>query len=136
MRHHGIVIGALNVFSSSPGRLGAEHIRVVQALADVATIGILQERAIRHGEVLAEQLQHALNSRVAIEQAKGALAQIRSVDTDAAFTMMRSYARQNHHRLVDVALAVLEDPTTHPELTSGAGQDASTSRRQGGGHGS
>jgi len=117
LRHHLTVIGALNTFGPVAQRLDPERVRVVQALADLAAIGILQERAIRHGELLAEQLQHALNSRVTIEQAKGALAHIRSVDTDAAFSLMRNHARQNHKRLVDVALAVLEDPTGIPELT-------------------
>jgi GAF domain-containing protein len=117
LRHHVTVVGALNTFGPEAHRLDPERIRVVQALADLATIGILQERAIRHGELLAEQLQHALNSRVTIEQAKGALAHIRSIDTDAAFNLMRNHARQNHKRLVDIALAVLEDPTGIPELT-------------------
>lgn len=117
MRHQVTVIGALNTFGPAPRQLDAERVRVVQALADLATIGILQERAIRHGEQLAEQLQHALNSRVTIEQAKGALAHIRAVGTDDAFNLMRTHARQNHKRLVDVALAVLENPTSIPEVT-------------------
>ena len=64
------VIGARNLFGSQVGGLEPGDVRVVQALADVATIGLLQERAIHHGEVLTEQLQHALTSRVVIEQAK------------------------------------------------------------------
>lgn len=118
LRHSRTVIGALNVFGSSPGTLAAEDARVIQALADVATIGILQERAIRRGELLTEQLQWALNSRITIEQAKGALAQIHSVDPDAAFEMLRAYCRRNHHRLGDVALAVLDNPASHPDLTA------------------
>lgn len=120
MRHQTRVIGALNTFGPSVGQLEPERVRIVQALADLATIGILQERAIRHGELLAEQLQHALNSRVTIEQAKGALSHMRSVDTDAAFNLLRAYARRHHLRLVDVALAVLEDPSSVPEVTRGS----------------
>jgi len=51
-------------------RVPEADLRLGQALADVATIGILEERAIRHGEIVTEQLQTALNSRVIIEQAK------------------------------------------------------------------
>ena len=75
----------------------------VQALADVATIGILQERAIRESDVARQQLQHALNSRVLIEQAKGVLAYTHNVNMDEAFTLLREYARRNGQPLVDVA---------------------------------
>ncbi len=45
------LIGALNLFGAGAGQMGEADVRVVQALADIATIGLLQERAIRHGEV-------------------------------------------------------------------------------------
>jgi transcriptional regulator with GAF, ATPase, and Fis domain len=96
-------IGALNLFGHATGLLGEQDLKVARALADIATIGILQERAIRRGEVLTEQLQTALNSRVAIEQAKGALAQAGDLDMDQAFTVLRSYARTNNIRLSEVA---------------------------------
>jgi GAF domain-containing protein len=104
------VIGALNLFSTSPGRMDASDIQLVQALADIATIGLLQERAIRRRDVLTEQLQVALNSRIAIEQAKGALAHIHNCTLDQAFDLMRSYARTNHLRLGEVAYQVTAQP--------------------------
>ena len=109
MRLRGDVIGALNLFGRQLGELDGADVRIVQALVDVATIGLLQERAIRRGEVLTEQLQGALNSRVVIEQAKGALAQLRRVSVDEAFTLMRSYARSNGRRLSEVAQAIVSD---------------------------
>ena len=90
-------IGALNLFSVRPGALSPEDLRIGQALADVATIGILQERAIRRREVLAEQLQAALNSRVMIEQAKGILAERGRLDLSEAFNLLRSQARFQEH---------------------------------------
>ena len=75
LRLRGRAIGALNLFGNMPGPLPELDLALGQALADVATIGILQERAIRRSEVLNEQLQSALNNRVIIEQAKGVLAQ-------------------------------------------------------------
>ena len=99
------VIGALNVFGRQALRLQPTDAHIVQALADVATIGLMQERAIRRGEMLAEQLQTALNSRIVVEQAKGALAQLRGVSVDEAFELMRSHARANRrtrrHRPAD-----------------------------------
>ena len=87
------VIGALNLFGTEVGDIDPADVRVVQSLADVATIGILQERAIRNSEMLTEQLQGALNSRVVIEQAKGMLAQIHGVTPDQGFERLRSYCR-------------------------------------------
>ena len=88
------------------------------AKADVATIGLLQERAIRQGEVLTEQLQVALNSRVVIEQAKGALAQVHDISPAEAFQLMRAYSRSQRLRLGDVARLVTDDPASIPELTA------------------
>ncbi|HZM82329.1 MAG TPA: GAF and ANTAR domain-containing protein [Candidatus Limnocylindrales bacterium] len=103
-------IGALNVFSASVGgRLEYSDIQVVQALADVAAIGLLQERAIRRGEILTEQLQGALNSRIIVEQAKGALAQARGISVDEAFELLRAHSRNHNQRLVDIASAIVTD---------------------------
>lgn len=118
LRLRGQVIGAMNLFGSETGDLSATDARVVQALADVATIGLFQERAIRHGEVLSDQLQSALNSRIVVEQAKGALAQIHSESPDQAFVRLRTYCRQNQLRLIDVARAVTNDDVTIRDLTS------------------
>jgi GAF domain-containing protein len=71
LRLRGQAIGTLNLFHHQPVPLPEEDLALGQALADVATIGILSERAIRRGEVVNEQLQIALNSRIVIEQAKG-----------------------------------------------------------------
>ena len=117
LRHHSAVIGALGLFGATSGRLSPSDVRIVQALADVATIGLLQERTIRRGLVLAEQLQGALNSRITIEQAKGTLAQLRGVTVDEAFRLLRSYCRDTGRRLGDVASEVVTDPASHPDLT-------------------
>lgn len=112
------VIGALNLFGDEPGEISPEDANVVQALADVATIGLLQERTIREGQVLTEQLQSALNTRIVIEQAKGALAQLHGGTPDEAFERLRSYCRRHHLRLSDVAFTVLTDAASLPDLTT------------------
>lgn len=111
------VIGALNLFGAGIGTLAPADVLVVQALADVATIGLLQERAIHRAEVLAEQLQGALNSRVIVEQAKGALARIHDIGVDEAFEKLRTYARHANRKLGDVARTVILDPASIPALT-------------------
>jgi GAF domain-containing protein len=112
------VIGALNLFGADVGAFDEADVRIVQAVADVATIGLLQERTIHRSEVLTEQLQGALNSRIVIEQAKGAIAQAHGVSVDEAFARMRSYARAAHRRLSDVAHAVVTDVGSIPELST------------------
>jgi GAF domain-containing protein len=109
MRLRGTVIGSINAFSSAGDQtLGLEERRVIQSLADIATIALLQERSISRAEALTEQLQGALNSRIVIEQAKGALARIEGVTVDEAFEILRSRARSNRQRLTEAAAEVLE----------------------------
>jgi transcriptional regulator with GAF, ATPase, and Fis domain len=103
MRLRGQVIGALNLFRADPGSFDPAGQRIGQALADVATIGLLHERNMRRSEGLAEQLQSALNSRVVIEQATGKLAERLSLDMPRALAMLRDYARNSNQRLTDVA---------------------------------
>jgi GAF domain-containing protein len=116
MRLRDQVIGAANVFHATAVTLGDRDIHLAQALVDVATIGLLQERAVRGATVLVEQLQGALNSRVVIEQGKGAVAENAGVDMDTAFAWLRVYSRQNNLRLADVALAVVERSLPVEEL--------------------
>ncbi|MFC7487187.1 GAF domain-containing protein [Knoellia sp. CPCC 206453] len=118
LRHRQKVIGALNLFSTHLGHLDRTDVRIIQCLANVATIGLLQERTARSAEILTEQLQITLNNRVTIEQAKDVLARTHGIDGHAAYDLMRKYARSNHHRLSDIAHAVLTDPSRHPGLTT------------------
>jgi GAF domain-containing protein len=102
------VIGSLNLFWDAPGVLDETDAMVAQALADVATIGILHERSIRESDISRAQLQHALDSRVVIEQAKGVVAQTHDTDMDSAFAILRKYARDNQLRLAGVAAQVVD----------------------------
>ena len=108
MRLRQQVIGALNLFGQPSRQLDAEDVRVAQAFADIATIAILQERLVKDREVLATQLQTALDSRVVIEQAKGVLAERLGFDMDTAFSTLRDAARRANRRLSDVARDVVQ----------------------------
>ena len=137
MRLREITIGALNLFSSRAGALPEGDRHVAQALADVATIGLLQERAIHLNQELVAQLEGALASRVVIEQAKGVLAEQGGMDMDAAFRVLRAYARQSNRRLADIAHDVVDrqmsvingllskhpDPASAPSGTLRSGGD-------------
>lgn len=112
MRLRDEVVGAMNLFSASTGPLTADTVELGRALADVATIGLLHERAVRRREVIAEQLQTALESRVLIEQAKGVLAERHQITVEKGFELMRACARRKGRKLVEVAGLVIEGRLT------------------------
>ncbi len=108
MRAHGQTIGALNLFRSGTGRLAAADVPVSQGMADIAAIGLLNERQARESHDTVSQLQRALQSRVVIEQAKGLLAERLQVSMDEAFARLRGYARGHSRRLSEVADELIE----------------------------
>jgi GAF domain-containing protein len=108
MRLRGNIIGALNLFRSDRGELGEDDIATGQALADVATITILQHRAFLESRLVNAQLSHALNSRIVIEQAKGVLSERAGINMEEAFARLRNHARDHNRKLVDVAEGVVD----------------------------
>jgi GAF domain-containing protein len=108
MRLRTEVIGALNLFSVTTGPLSTEDQQVSQALADIATIGILQERALSDAHVVTSQLEGALESRVVIEQAKGIVAERNSVSIDTAFELLRGYARKHNILLRQTSQQIID----------------------------
>jgi GAF domain-containing protein len=103
LRLRDTVLGCLNLFMSEPLPLSNDDIILVRALADVASIAIFQAHATREAALRERQLQHALDSRIVIEQAKGMIAERGGVDMDDAFSRLRGYARSQHRRLSEVA---------------------------------
>jgi GAF domain-containing protein len=117
MRLRGVTIGALNLFRTQNGAMEESDIVAAQALADVATIAILQHRAAIQAHLVVDQLNHALNSRVMIEQAKGILAERAGLDMEGAFAWLRKHARDHNQLLVDVAESIVRGdlaPTAPP----------------------
>jgi GAF domain-containing protein len=120
MRLRGLTIGVLNLFRAD-GPMEEADVIAAQALADVATIAILQHRAVLQTQVVKEQLNHALNSRIMIEQAEGFLAERTGLDMKDAFAWLRNHARTHKLLLVDVAQSVIDGsvapdprPTSRP----------------------
>lgn len=108
MRCRDQVIGAMNLFQRDAGGLDPATARIVQAMTDIATIGLLQHRALHDQQVLIEQLQTALTSRTIIEQAKGIMAERMRLDPEQAFTVLRRHARDTNRRLTDLARTVID----------------------------
>lgn len=108
LRLRGTVLGTMNLFRTHVGPFPRQDADVAQALADVATIGILHERISSQSTMVVTQLQHALDSRILIEQAKGVLAQSARVSMDEAFAALRGYARSRNLQLRAVAAGVVD----------------------------
>ena len=108
LRLRGQTIGSLNLFRDHEGALNKEDAIAAQALADVATIGVLQERAVRDHTVVREQLQRALDSRIVIEQAKGVLSHVHHLDMEAAYRLLRQHARSTQTPMSVVAAGLVD----------------------------
>ena len=115
MRLRDNVLGTLGLFGNDPGRLEADDLALAQALVHVASVAIVNEKAAADRTVINAQLQHALTSRIILEQAKGVLAHVGDLDMDTAFAVLRRYARDRGEKLSDVAGRVV-----HRELSGDA----------------
>lgn len=118
MRLREQTVGALNLFTVAEAALTETRVRVARAMADVATISLLQVQITSHQEVLAGQLQNALQSRVLVEQAKGVLAERLQIGVSEAFDTLRQYARSRHLHLSSVAEDVIGGTIDMTELTA------------------
>jgi transcriptional regulator with GAF, ATPase, and Fis domain len=116
MRLRAEILGAFNLFHTDAHQLDSSVTRIGQAMADVATIGLIHERSLRDHETLIDQLQTALNSRIIVEQAKGVLAERHGINPSDAFTLLRDYARNRGQRLTELAAAVVDGSATATEL--------------------
>ena len=121
MKLRGRIIGTLNLLGTSVGFLSDIDADAAQALSDVATIGILQERALNDARVVTTQLEAALDSRIVIEQAKGIVAERNRVSVDAAFTLVRGYARTHNHRLSQTAQQIIDGTLAASDLIEPTG---------------
>lgn len=111
------ILGCLNMFMSGPGGLTNHDVALAQALADVASIAIIQDQATRDAAIREAHLQHALDSRIVIEQAKGMIAERRNVDMDEAFSSLRTYAGNNNRGLTEVSEALVAGTITVEAIT-------------------
>lgn len=124
MKLRGKVIGTMNLFGTEVGHVNARDAAVAQALADVATIGLLQERVIREGQLIEEQLHRALDSRVMIEQAKGVIASSLSMPMDEAFALLRKYSRDRNLTIRAVAESVSDRALGAQDIAAAVGRTA------------
>jgi GAF domain-containing protein len=103
IRRHHETVGVINVLGAGEDPLGATETSLAQILAEAAAIAVLQQRALRRSTQTTAQLQRALDSRVLIEQAKGAVAARLGITPEAAFGLLRGFARRHNRSLAEVA---------------------------------
>lgn len=118
MRRRNHVVGAVCVLDGADHTLEERDLTLAQLLVDAATIGILQQRALRLSAMTSEQLQVALDSRVVIEQAKGVLAAKLHSAPAVGFDVLRNYARRNNRQLVEVAAQVVRGELSEQDLVT------------------
>lgn len=116
LRLRGDVLGAICLFLTASGGVSPGGLSVVRAMADIATTGLQQQRELDRVHELESQLQHALRSRISIEQAKGIISEQAGTTTDAAFTLLRGYARDHNLQLSTVAMEVTAHAITSDDL--------------------
>jgi AmiR/NasT family two-component response regulator len=109
----------MNLFLTEPGGVAEGVQTVVQAMADVATIGLLQQRELHRAHTVEAQLQYALHSRISIEQAKGIVSEQAGVAMDAAFDLLRAYSRNNNIKLSEVSRSVVDGRVDAERLQHG-----------------
>lgn len=103
MRLRESVLGTLGLFHTEVGALTVEDLELAQALAHVASVALVAERALSDATAINDQLQTALRSRVVLEQAKGVLAERGQLEMSEAFAALRGYARDHSVKLAEVA---------------------------------
>ncbi|HUG74607.1 MAG TPA: GAF and ANTAR domain-containing protein [Acidimicrobiia bacterium] len=118
LRMRSVALGAMNLFSSGTQAPDEQAGHLAQTLADVASVAILQDQVVRESDVRAGQLQHALDSRVAIEQAKGMLAERANLEMDEAFTSLRNHARSTQTLLTTIATQVVDGTLEIDEIVA------------------
>lgn len=116
MRLRDTVLGALNLFGTHTGSLGADDLALAQALAHVASVALVQDKAAADKDLVVSQLNTALASRVVLEQAKGLLSQLGDLDMEQAFAVLRRYARDHNLRLSDVAADLISRALSAQQL--------------------
>jgi hypothetical protein len=138
MRLRSQVIGTLTLFHTTPNTLAPEVTQIGQAMADVATIGLIQQQSLHQQDILIDQLQTAQDGRVIIEQAKGVLAERHHINPGQAFTLLLNNARKHNQRLTQLATTIIDGTTITTELLRGTpaitqptnGNQPETPRRQ------
>jgi GAF domain-containing protein len=118
MRLRGVVLGALNLFITSSDGVDAVDATLVQAFADIATIGLLQRRTMLNAQLHVGQIEHALTSRIVIEQAKGIIAEQGHISVDDAFEQLRSHSRRHNRPMHDLAPAVISGEMSVSDLSA------------------
>jgi GAF domain-containing protein len=118
LRLSGEVFGALNIFWSA-GPLPEDFMQSLQALADLAAVGLGQQVALMDPQQLATQIDRAMRSRVAIEQAKGMLAVQADVNMDQAFSLMTHYGERHGMFMSEIATRVLDRSLNADQLIRG-----------------
>jgi GAF domain-containing protein len=119
LRLDGYTLGGMNLFYADRSALSDDQAEVAQALANLATVGILQHHGTRRSTTLTQQLEIVLNARATIGQARGFLAETGDLGSEDALQALRGYARAHGLYLADVARGIVERTLDAREVLGG-----------------
>ncbi|HVM19591.1 MAG TPA: GAF and ANTAR domain-containing protein [Egibacteraceae bacterium] len=114
----GLNIGAVNLYSVGTRMWTTQDRHAGHLIANMAAGYLINHELLRTAQTLAAQLQHALDSRVIIEQAKGILAERHKVRPDDAFEAIRAFARRNRLKIHELATQIVTGAIDIPQPTS------------------
>jgi GAF domain-containing protein len=100
-------VGAFNLYAGASRAWDEEDMAAAVVMSDMATAYLINASTHRQQVELAEQLEHALESRVIVEQAKGMLAAKHAITPEAAFERLRHHARSRGATVRSVAQAIV-----------------------------
>ena len=108
-------IGALNLYRDEAGPWAPDVLEAASTLSNMATGYVTMSRALADARELAGQLQHALDTRVVVEQAKGVITAQHGITPSEAYERLRAYTRNHRVKVHDVAARIVDGTFTLPE---------------------
>lgn len=100
--------GVLSLYSRQPRGWTSNDLSVAALLAGMAAGHLVSMNLVRQHQRMTEQLQHALTTRIVVEQAKGVIAHAHRTTPAAAFELIRAHARRNRITVHAVARGIVE----------------------------
>ncbi|MFD7337232.1 ANTAR domain-containing protein [Streptomyces violascens] len=100
-------VGSLVLLRGGGTPLSPDRLALGRALTEAAAISLLRENQLLESRTRTAQLEHALTSRIIVEQAKGVLSTRMGGTVDEAFDHLRRYARSHRLKVADVAVDIV-----------------------------
>ncbi len=106
------LVGALNIYGEATDAFDEDAVALGLTFAGYAAVAVANAHLYDTTSTLAQNMRLAMESRAAIEQAKGIIMSRERVDAEAAFALLSTVSQHTNRKLRDVALDLIADATT------------------------